>query len=309
MNDLNKPKKLGKGLGALLPERLPKASVRPSVPPPPPAISAPKATTVPGQDSILMLNPETILSNPRQPRRVFDEESLQELAESIRRDGVQEPIIVRKVKDNYEIVCGERRCRAAVMAELNEIPAVCRDVADGDMLKFGLIENIQREDLNAIELALAYKQLMEEYEWTQERLSEEVGKKRATVANTIRLLQLPEVIQEQVADGTLSMGHARAILAVGSVSGQIALARKIAANGLSVRQAEELAASQSGKKKPKQETVTTKPPHIIALEDKLRRRLGAKVSVKEQSAGRGRIEIEYFSLDDLERLLALITKL
>ena len=206
-------------------------------------------------------------------------------------------------------MCGERRCRAAVMAGLNEIPAVCRDVADKDMLKFGLIENIQREDLNAIELALAYKQLMDEYEWTQERLSEEVGKKRATVANTIRLLQLPEVIQEQVADGTLSMGHARAILAVGSVSGQVALARKIAANGLSVRQAEELAASLSGKKKPKQETVTTKPPHIIALEDKLRRRLGAKVSVKEQSAGRGRIEIEYFSLDDLERLLALITKL
>lgn len=309
MNDFNKTKKLGKGLGALLPERLPKASIRPAPPASPPAIAAPAAKATPGQNSILMLNPETILSNPRQPRRVFDEETLQELAESIRRDGVQEPIIVRKVKDNYEIVCGERRCRAAVMAGLNEIPAVCRDVADKDMLKFGLIENIQREDLNAIELALAYKQLMDEYEWTQERLSEEVGKKRATVANTIRLLQLPEVIQEQVADGTLSMGHARAILAVGSVSGQVALARKIAANGLSVRQAEELAASLSGKKKPKQETVTTKPPHIIALEDKLRRRLGAKVSVKEQSAGRGRIEIEYFSLDDLERLLALITKL
>lgn len=177
------------------------------------------------------------------------------------------------------------------------------------MLKFGIIENIQREDLNAIELALAYKELMAEYKWTQERLSEEVGKKRATIANTIRLLQLPEVIQEQVADGTLSMGHARAILAVEGVAAQLALARKIVSGGLSVRQAEQLAANLTTKKSTKKENIASKPPHIIALEDRLRRRLGAKVAVKEQSAGRGRIEIEYFSLDDLERLLALITKI
>lgn len=302
MNDFKK-RKLGKGLSALLPERLPNAGKKQTTPAPAPA--AENSVSSDG-DRILMLNPETILSNPNQPRRIFEEEALQELAESIRKDGVQEPIIVRRVKDNYEIVCGERRCRASVMAGLDTIPAVCREVADGDMLKFGLIENIQREDLNAIELALAYRQLMKEYRWTQERLSEEVGKKRATIANTIRLLQLPEVIQEQVADGTLTMGHARAILAVEGVAAQLALARKIVGNGLSVRQAEQLAAATTERKSPKKKSVTAKPPHIIALEDALRRRLGAKVAVKEQSAGKGRIEIEYFSLDDLERLLTLI---
>jgi ParB family transcriptional regulator, chromosome partitioning protein len=303
VNDMKKMK-LGKGLGALLPERLPNASARRTAAAPPAESNA-----VSDHDRILMLNPTAIGSNPRQPRRVFEEEALQELAESIRRDGVQEPIIVRKVGNNYEIVCGERRCRAAVMAGLETVPAVCRDVADNDMLKFGIIENIQREDLNAIELALAYKELMAEYKWTQERLSDEVGKKRATIANTIRLLQLPEVIQEQVADGTLSMGHARAILAVEGVAAQLALARKIVSGGLSVRQAEQLAATLTTKKSTKKENIASKPPHIIALEDRLRRRLGAKVAVKEQSAGRGRIEIEYFSLDDLERLLALITKI
>ena len=307
MNDLKKSK-LGKGLSALLPERLPNTAKK-TAPAPAPLPAPTQPQIVSEHDRILMLDPTTIASNPQQPRRIFDEEPLQELAESIRRDGVQEPIIVRRVNDKYEIVCGERRCRAAVMAGLDAMPAVCREVADTDMLKFGLIENIQREDLNAIELALAYRQLMKEYKWTQERLSEEVGKNRATIANTIRLLQLPEVIQEQVADGSLSMGHARAILAVEGVAAQLALARKIVGNDLSVRQAEQLAAAQTGRKSPKKENIPAKPPHIIALEDTLRRRLGAKVAVKEQGAGRGRIEIEYFSLDDLERLLALITKI
>jgi len=298
-----KKKKLGKGLGALLPNTIPSGQGRRSV-----SSADDTAGSISDKERLLMLDPTAIASNPRQPRRVFEEEALQELAESIRRDGVQEPIIVRRVGDRYEIVCGERRCRAAVMAGLKTIPAICRDVADGDMLKFGLIENIQREDLNAIELAIAYKQLMQEYNWTQERLAEEVGKKRATVANTIRLLQLPEVIQEQVADGTLSMGHARAILAVDGVSTQLALARKVAEKGLSVRQAEQQATKQMEKKSRKENEVAAKPPHILELEDALRRRLGAKVAIKEQNAGRGRIEIEYFSLDDLERLLTLIIK-
>ncbi|MCK5861190.1 MAG: ParB/RepB/Spo0J family partition protein [Candidatus Hydrogenedentes bacterium] len=301
MNDVNKKRKQGKGLNALLRKNLPKTTG---------SRSASAATTEPANDHdrILMLDPTTLTSNPHQPRRIFDEEPLQELAASIRRDGVQEPIIVRRVKDNYEIVCGERRCRATIMADLDTIPAVCREVADQDMLKFGLIENIQREDLNAIELAIAYRQLMKEYKWTQERLSEEVGKKRATIANTVRLLQLPEVIQEQVADGTLSMGHARAILAVEGVDAQLALARKIIDKGASVRQAEQMAATKTTSKSPKKESISAKPSHIIALEDRLRKRLGAKVAVKEKGAGQGRIEIEYFSLDDLERLLALIIK-
>ncbi len=298
-----KKKKLGKGLGALLPGSLPnKAPDKKQMP------KAPVTPDPPGQERVLLLDPTAIASNPHQPRRVFDEEALQELAASVGRDGVQEPIIVRNAGDNYEIVCGERRCRAAIMAGLETIPAICRDVADRDMLKFGLIENIQREDLNAIELALAYRQLMTEYNWTQEQLAEEVGKKRATIANTLRLLHLPEVIQEQVADGTLSMGHARAILAVEGAAAQLALSRKIISKGLSVRQAEQAAAQHADKKPRKKADEPPKPPHIVALEDKLRRRLGAKVLVKEQSAGRGRIEIAYYSLDDLERLLDIIAK-
>ncbi len=302
-----KKKKLGRGLGALLPSSLPEEKPKKTQT----KAAKPKDTQpdpAPTGDRVLMLDPTALGSNPKQPRRVFDEEALQELAESVRRDGIQEPIIVRPAGDSYEIVCGERRCRAAIMAGLDAIPAICREVADSEMLKYGLIENIQREDLNAIELALAYKQLMEEYKWTQEQLSEEVGKKRATVANTVRLLQLPEVIQEQVADSTLSMGHARAILAVEDTQAQLNMARKIADNGLSVRQAEQMAAQQTDKKPRKQQVVAPKPPHIMDLEDKLRRRLGAKVTVKEQAVGRGRIEIAYYSLDDLERLLAIIAK-
>jgi len=289
-------KGLGKGLDALMRPGVFDVTSR-----------TPSALPEVAGERILMLNPEAIRPNPKQPRRVFDEDSLAELADSILKNGIQEPLIVRQINGEYQIVCGERRCRAAVMAGLNEVPAICRDVSDMDMLKFGLIENIQREDLNAIELALAYRQLMEEYDWTQERLSEEVGKKRATVANTLRLLQLPEVIQKHVSDGFLSMGHARALASIPSSEKQIALARKIIANGLSVRQAEQMAATVANKA-PQQKTARpSKLPHLVELEDKLRRRLGAKVAVKHQENNRGRIEIEYFSLEELDRILYIIT--
>ena len=258
-------------------------------------------------EHIVMLDPASIRPNPKQPRRVFNEEALSELAESIGKDGVQEPLIVRRIDGEYQIVCGERRCRAAVMAGLKVVPVICRDIADRDMLKFGLIENIQREDLNAIELALAYKELMEQYEWTQEQLAEEVGKKRATVANTLRLLQLPEVIQEQVADGTLTMGHARAVAAVAGQERQLALARKVVEKGLSVRQAEQLAAREAEKAPRKKSAAGSKAPHVLELEDRLRRRLGAKVAVKHMDGNKGRIEIEYFSLEELDRILEIIT--
>lgn len=258
-------------------------------------------------ERILLLDPSGIRPNPKQPRRVFDEDSLAELAESIARDGVQEPLIVRRVDGEYQIVCGERRCRAAVMSGLSTVPVICRDIADRDMLKFGLIENIQREDLNAIELALAYKELMEQYTWTQERLAEEVGKKRATVANTLRLLQLPEVIQEQVADGTLTMGHARAVAAVSGQERQLALARKVVEKGLSVRQTEQLAAREAEKAPKKKSVPPAKAPHVLELEDRLRRKLGAKVALRHLDGNKGRIEIEYFSLEELDRILEIIT--
>ncbi len=268
------------------------------------ALARDEAAPLPDGSRLIALDPKSLSPNPKQPRRVFSEEALEELAESIRRDGVQEPILVRARDGGHELVSGERRVRACVMAGLTEIPAICRDVSDRDMLKLGLIENIQREDLNAIELAQAYQQLSEEFAWTQEQLADEVGKKRATVANTLRLLSLPDLVQEMLADGALSMGHARAILAIGTVQGQMKAARKTVKEGLSVRQVEKLAAGAKSPAKAKKEAAGD--PHLAAIEDDLRRVLGTRVSVKKQNKERGRIEIEYFSSDELERLLSVL---
>lgn len=291
------PKKrgLGKGLGALIGGSIPQLDM-----PPLETRDGSSKAVLPDGSELLWLDPRAIRPNPKQPRHVFDEEALQELAESIRKDGIQEPVVVRRAGDEYELVSGERRVRASVMAELEHIPAICRDVSDSDMLKLGLIENIQREDLNAIELAAAYRELIQEFGWTQEQLADEVGKKRATVANVLRLLNLPEVIQEMLADGSLMMGHARALLAIEPVQNQIAAAHKIIRQGLSVRQAEQLAAPKNKKAKP------SKDPNVAHIEEELRRSLGTKVALKPQKAGRGRIEIEYFNPDELERLLALL---
>lgn len=300
-----KKNKLGKGLGALLGNRAADLDA-PAAQPAPPG-NAPD--TPANGPHLLMLDPSELLPNPKQPRRHFDEEALAELAESIRRDGVQEPIIVRRAGDKYEIVSGERRCRASIMADARQIPAVCREVPDEEMLKLGIIENIQREDLNAIELAQAYQELTQLFGWTQEELAAQVGKKRATVANTLRLLNLPDVVQEQVADGSLSMGHARAILAVESPADQATLARKAVAEGLSVRQVEQLAARAAEGKGRTKTAPPPKDPNIAQVEDDLRRRLGTKVFLKSQGAsGRGKIEIEYYSGDELERLLDLLRR-
>jgi ParB family chromosome partitioning protein len=292
-----KPQKkaLGRGLGSLLGDR-------PSALDPPAALDT-GANAMPDGSVLLALDPRELKRNPYQPRQYFDEEALQELAESIRRDGVQEPVIVRKKGDGYELVGGERRARASVMADLERIPAVCRDVADGDMLKLSIIENVQREDLNAIELAQAYQQLIDEYGWTQEQLASEVGKNRATVANVLRLLQLPGDVQRLVYEGQLSMGHARAILAMEGAEAQSRAARKVIAEGLSVRQTEKLATAP---KAAAAKTPPPKDPNISQLEDDLRRSLGTKVAVKNLDNGRGKIEIEYYNLDDLERILAVL---
>lgn len=251
---------------------------------------------------LLSLDPRNLKPNPKQPRMHFDEEALEELSESIRRNGLQEPVIVRKVGEDYELVSGERRVRAAVMADLETIPAVCREVSDADMLKLGLIENIQREDLNPIELASGYKQLLEEFGWTQEELARQVGKKRATVTNTLRLLNLPEAVQERVADGSIAMGHARALLAIEAPHKQIAVCRRIVNEGLSVRQVEKIASRKESAPKP----TAPKDPNITAIEDELRRKLGTKVALKASGDAKGKIEIEYFNLDELDRLLELI---
>ena len=295
-----KRKGLGKGLGALIgsnPMGNPSQKSAEHAPPPTVAALTDGAT-------LIELDPTDIPPNPKQPRHVFNEEALEELAASIKRDGVQEPVLVRKVGDHYELISGERRVKASIMADMTTIPAVCRDVSDRDMLRLGLIENIQREDLNAMEMAQGYQDLMEEFGWTQEEVSREVGKKRATVTNMLRLLNLPEVVQEQVADGSLSMGHARAILAFPTTAAQVAIARKIIAQGLSVRQVEKLANESKTAQTPTPKT--PRDPNIAQLEDELRHSLGTKVQLKTQQGGKGRIEIDYYTLDELERLLEIL---
>lgn len=296
-----KKKKLGKGLGALMGgsggakhpalEESAAKVVETGVP-----------QSLPDGSRLALVDPATIKPNPKQPRRVFDEDALQDLAASIKRDGVQEPIIARERDGVYELVSGERRVRASVMADLTAIPAIIRDISDDELLTIGIIENIQREDLNAVELARAYKQLMEEQGLTQEAVADAVGKKRATVANTLRLLNLPEVVQDQVGTGELSMGHARALLAIEDPTLQQQAARKIVAEGLSVRQAEKLAQSLKAPHKAKA-PAPPKDPNILQLEESLRRQLGTKVLLKPSDGGKGRIEIEYYNMDDLDRIL------
>jgi ParB family chromosome partitioning protein len=266
------------------------------------AITEKAQEAVPEEDRILHLDPQAIQPNPKQPRKAFNEEALEELCESIRRSGVQEPVIVRKAGDNYELVSGERRVRASIMAGQQSIPAICRKVTDREMLRLGLVENIQREDLNPIELAQAYQALIDEFDWTQEQLADEVGKKRATVTNTLRLLNLPEEVRQYVVEGSLTMGHARAMLALESPQAQLSAARKTIALGLSVRQAEKLASEKAKPKKPS----NLKDANVSRIEDELRHRLSTKVALKHGKSNRGRIEIEYYSLDDLERVLSII---
>jgi len=250
-----------------------------------------------------MLNPRDLRPNPKQPRQYFDEDSLQELAHSIRNDGLQEPVLVRKHNGEYQIVSGERRVRASILAELQTISAICRDISDNDMLKLGLIENIQREDLNPIELARAYRSLSEDFEWTQEELAAQVGKKRATVSNTMRLLNLPEDVQEFVIEGAVTMGHARALLALESPMKMSNVCRRVIRENLSVRDVEKITSPTKSKTA---KSPASKDPHLESIEDDLRRRLGTKVHLKANAEWKGKIEIDFYNLDDLERILEIL---
>ena len=288
-----KKKALGKGLSALI--GVPQESANAPAPAP-----LAQEQTADGA-RLLSIDPRKVRPNPQQPRRAFDEEPLQELAQSIRQDGVQEPVIVRERNGEYQLVSGERRVRASILAELDTIPAILREVSDEDMLKLGLIENVQREDLNAIELAEAYQQLAKTFNWTQEVVAAQVGKKRVTVTNTMRLLNLPKHIQQHVIAGEITGGHGRALLALETPEAQSRACQKIIKEGLSVRQAERLASAP--KRTRTKRTETTKDPHVAAIEDDLRRKLGTKVRVTSNAEHRGKIEIEFYDLDDLERIL------
>jgi ParB family chromosome partitioning protein len=257
-----------------------------------------------------------IRANPGQPRKRFDEEELAELAASIKQHGIVQPIIVDKPDKNapdsdYVIVAGERRCRAAKLAGLTEVPVIIRNYSSEKRLEIALIENIHRQDLNPIEEASAYKQIMEAAGLSQDETASRVGKNRSTVANALRLLKLPGYMRESLEDGSLGAGHARAILSVSAPAGQEKLYREIIAKNLSVRAAENRASelgsgggsgkttAGSGKK------ADTRDPQLKAMEDRFIEKLGTRVTVNG-SLKKGRIEIEYYSMDDLDRLYGLL---
>ena len=305
----DKKKGLGRGLGALLGGASMSAPA-PTAEPTEQADATPTALT--DGTRLIEIDPSTIKPNPKQPRLVFDEAALEELAESIKRDGVQEPVIVRPAADGgYELVSGERRVRASIMADRTLVPAVVRDISDADMLRLGLIENIQRENLNPIETAKAYHQLMRELNWTQDRLAQELGKKRTTIANTLRLIQLPESVQEHLAAGTLSTGHAKALAVLKTGEEQERVAERIVSKGLSVRESEDFVNHLMAPKKLNKPAPPARPKkdaNVGQIEDDLRRKLGRKVSIRATEDGRGAVELAFFSWSDLDVLIEQIKR-
>jgi len=255
-------------------------------------------------DEVRLLDLARIRPNPYQPRREFRPEELEELAASIREHGLLQPIVVRSADGDYEIVAGERRFRACQRLGLATIPALVRTADDTQMLELALIENIQRENLNAIEEARAYQAYVQRLDLTQEQVAQRLGKSRSTVANMLRLLDLPGDVQELVSRGTLSMGHARAILAVSDAEAQRTLARRIETEGLSVRDIERLAREWGAAPRASDTApvATERSAHVIDIERQLADRLGTKVSIRDR-LGHGRISIDYYSAEDLERLL------
>jgi ParB family chromosome partitioning protein len=276
---------LGKGLGALIPD----------------------LSTLDDKEKkalgITEIELDRIVPNEYQPRKAFDDEKLKELAASIREQGVIQPVIVHRAGSGYELIAGERRWRASRLAGLKTIPALIKEATKRDLLEMALIENIQREDLNALEAAEAYKRLQDEFKLTQEDLAKRVGKERSTVTNFLRILHLPKEIKQELAGGALSMGHAKALLSLERSRDQIQAAALIVKKGLSVREAESLAARL---KNPPKERKIRQSQELKSLEERLKKSLGTKVSILSKSKG-GRIIIEYFSAEELDRILEKIS--
>jgi len=273
---------LGKGLGALIPER--------------------SAAELEGKKGFQFCGVEEIQPNPFQPRKAFDEEQLQELAASIREKGILQPLLVRRKGNSYELIAGERRWRAAQKAGMKEVPILVRDVSESEILELSLIENIQRENLNPIEEAEAFKGLVEQFHLTQEEISRKVGKDRTTIANTIRLLKLPIEIRESLASGAIAMGHARAFLSLETPEKQKLALQKVLSAGLSVRQTESLVNRLRSKSRP---APANRARELDPLVEELQRALGTKVKIVRQGK-RGRIEIEFYSQDELDRIIDLL---
>ena len=283
-------KSLGRGIGALIPE-----------------IDEPSDS----KPEIAELLVDSISSNPHQPRHDFDPVALEELAASINENGIVQPITVRKKEGKFELIAGERRLRAVKLINMRTIPAYVMSVEnDGSLLQLALIENIQREDLNPVDVALAYRELVETHGLTHGEIADRVGKDRSTVANFLRLLGLPDEIKESVRKGEISQGHARALLPIQESAEMLALYRKIIKDGLSVRQVEDIIKGGI-KETPKSiriKTSSAKSPQLKAIESELMMKFGTKVRIKEKGSG-GEVIVEYYSNEDLDRLITLIGQL
>ena len=281
---------LGKGLSALIPEQ-----IRPE-----------NEEGVDGQAEVLFLKTALIRDNSRQPRTKYEQSKIEELKASIREKGILQPLLIRKKDRDYEVIAGERRLKAARALGLEKVPVIIRNVSDDEAFVLALVENIQREELTAIEEAQAFRRLIDDFHFSQEEIAASVGKDRSTISNTLRLLRLPEDIQQSVLDGELSKGHARALVGVERAGLQRELFERVLDKGLSVRELENLI--KAGKRpssadKPSREK--SRGHELVFLEEELQQILGTKVRI-QAGRKRGKVLIEYYSLDDLERILKLV---
>lgn len=293
-------KGLGKGLDSMIPDKIQETKE---------ILQESKATN---KETLLEIN--KVEPNKGQPRKLFNEDALADLADSIKQYGIIQPLIVQKKNGHYEIIAGERRWRAAKLAGLKEIPAIIKEYTPQEVMEIALIENIQREDLNPIEEAMAYQKLIAEFHLKQDELAERVSKSRAAIANSMRLLKLSDKVQQMVIDDMISSGHARALISIEDMEEQFNLATQVFDHKLSVRETEKLVKRVlEGKKNQNSKTseVLTEQELLVLkdIEEKMRKIIGTKVSISKKSKNKGKIEIEYYSSDELERLIELFETL
>lgn len=277
-------KVLGRGLEALIPQE--------------------PVGTGASKERVQMLHPDQIFPSRFQPRLTFSEEKIKELANSIREKGIIQPVLVRQTDTGYELIAGERRLRAVKHLGLTEIPALVRRVADADLLEISIIENIQREELNVLEEAKAYRRLAQEFGYTNERIANQMGKDRTSISNILRILNLPDKIQEYLSNNLISYGHARALLALHEEKEQMKVCERIMEKGLSVRQVEQITTG-GARLKPRSHARKERDMQLRSIEEKMQHALGTKVRIFHGKK-RGKIEIEYYSLDDLDRVLKIL---
>lgn len=284
-------KALGRGLAALISDKTKKVAMQ--------------------SLDVAQIDIKQISSNVYQPRAKFAQDKLNELTASIKETGILQPLIVRRAKTGYELIAGERRLRAAKTLKMTQVPVIIKDVDNKSSLVLSIIENVQRQQLNSIEEARAFKRLIKEFGLSQENIGKAVGKDRSSIANTIRLLNLPQEIQEQVIENTISMGHARALLALADTKDQAVFFKQIIKNTLSVRELERII-QESPKKKKRASSLTPKrsrkDPHVLAVEEDLQQRMGSKVRININQKNKGTIAIEFYSREDLERIIGILKK-